>query len=97
VISSKRHDFKGGDNGLQAYHARAIQACLQAMVNKKMGVIKSSQAAAVGAMMAKGWGGQQVHQWMHIWVKQRELPQSKRGTHAKTYSLISNPIIQAKL
>ena len=34
---------------------------------------------------------------MHTWVKQRELPQSKRGAHAKTYSLISDPIIQAEL
>ena len=57
IISSKKHKFEGGENGLQAYCARAIQACLHAMVNKKMGAIESSQAAAIGMMMAKGWGG----------------------------------------
>ncbi len=97
LISSKRHSFEGGKNGLQAYHARAIQACLYAMVNQNIGAIEASQAAAVGVMMAKGWGGRQVRRWMHIWVKGRELPQSKRGTHAKTYSLVSDPIIRAEL
>jgi hypothetical protein len=57
MISSRKHDFKGGENSLQAYCARAIQACLHAMVNKNMGAIESSQATAVGVMMAKGWGG----------------------------------------
>ncbi len=67
------------------------------MVNQNIGVIEASQATAVGVMMVKGWGGHQVQWWMHIWVKGRELPQLKRGTHAKTYSLISNPIIQVEL
>ena len=62
-----------------------------------MGAIEASQAAAVGAMMARGWGGRQVRRWMHTWVKQRELLQSKRGTHAKTYSLVSDPIVRAEL
>ncbi|KAH9165903.1 hypothetical protein EDB89DRAFT_2076344 [Lactarius sanguifluus] len=97
VISSKKYTFEGGENGLQAYRARAIQACLHAMVDQKMGAIEASHAAAVGAMMAREWGGRQVHRWMHVWVKQRELPQSKRGTHAKTYSLVSDPIIRAEL
>ena len=97
VISSKTYNFEAGKNGLQAYRARAIQACLHVMVNQNMGAIEASQATAVGAMMARGWGGRQVHRWMHVWVKQRELLQSKRGTHAKTYSLISDPIIWAEL
>ncbi|KAH9037972.1 hypothetical protein EDB83DRAFT_2524536 [Lactarius deliciosus] len=97
VISSKKHSFEGGENGLQAYCARAIQACLHAMVSQKMGAIEASHAAAVGAMMAKEWGGRQVRRWMDAWVNQRELPHSKRGTHAKTYSLVSDPIIQAEL
>ncbi|KAH9028471.1 hypothetical protein EDB85DRAFT_2147867 [Lactarius pseudohatsudake] len=97
MISSKKHTFEGGENGLQAYRARAIQACLHVMVNQKMGAIEASHAAAVGATMAREWGGRQVRRWMHVWVKQRELPQSKRGTHAKTYSLVSDPVIRAEL
>jgi hypothetical protein len=97
VISSKTHNFEAGRNGLQAHRAQAIQSCLHAMVHQNMGAIEASQAAAVGAMMARGWGGHQVRWWMHTWVKKRELPQLKRGTHAKTYSLVSDPIVQAEL
>ncbi|TFY69697.1 hypothetical protein EVJ58_g265 [Rhodofomes roseus] len=97
LLSSKRDHFTGGMNGLQSYRARAIQACLHAMIHNEMGMKTASEAAAVGNMFAKGWGGRQVRRWTHQWVKERVLPESKHGNHAKMFSLFSDPSVRAEL
>ncbi|TFY50693.1 hypothetical protein EVG20_g11382 [Dentipellis fragilis] len=95
-LNSKK-EFDGGPNGLQSYRARAIQACLHMMVEKGMGMIAASQMAAAGNMLAEHWGGRQVRRWTQKWVKERILPESKRGNHAKVFSLFSDPAVRAEL
>ena len=63
IASNKTKIFAGGQNGLQAYCAcaRAIQSCLQMVVQNKQGLIVASRQAAESQNFAETWGGQQVH------------------------------------
>ena len=76
LIASKREVFQSRRNGLQAYHGRVIQSCLQMVVNNKRGLIDASQRAAESQGFAEKWGARLVRRWVHGWVKERKLPVS---------------------
>jgi hypothetical protein len=97
IASNKTKIFAGGQNGLQAYHARAIQSCLQMVVRNKRNLIVASQQAAESQNFAETWGGQQVRSWVRAWITSRSLPISQRGHHVKTHTLLSDPTICAEL
>ena len=59
--------------------------------------IQASEMAAEGLGFAKNWGGQQVKQWVHVWMNNQELPQSGRGCHVKVKSILDDPMIKAEL
>ena len=58
---------------------------------------EAGQCAAHSQKFAPKWGGCQVQSWAKGWVEERQLPESKRGCHAKVGSLLSDPAVAAKL
>ncbi|KAJ6483107.1 hypothetical protein C8R45DRAFT_931736 [Mycena sanguinolenta] len=97
LMKSKQTVFVAGSNGLQSYRARAIQSYLGMVVkNGRLG-IEASERAAEGQGFAAKWGGRNVRSWTRRWIKERELPVSRRGAHGKVYSLLDEPGIKAEL
>ncbi|KAF7371965.1 hypothetical protein MVEN_00054500 [Mycena venus] len=85
------------NNGLQSYRARAIQSYLGMVVkNGRLGIEASERAAESQGFAAK-WGGRNVRSWTRRWIRERELPISRRGAHGKVYSLLDEPGIKAEL
>ncbi|KAI0315638.1 hypothetical protein OF83DRAFT_1173634 [Amylostereum chailletii] len=89
--------FVSGPAGLQAYRARTIQSCLHMMVHNGRRLVDASQQAAEAQGFAPMWGRRLVRGWTQDWIWVRELPQSMRGRHAKTASLLDDPDVRAKL
>ncbi|EPT01617.1 hypothetical protein FOMPIDRAFT_41382 [Fomitopsis schrenkii] len=98
ALKSRRElAFQAGMNGLQAYRARAIQACLAMVVNKGYSLVPASEIAAEGNGFARKWGGRLVRVWVREWISNRSLPASARGAHVKSFSLLSDPSILAEM
>jgi len=97
LICSKRKIFDTGHVGLQAYHARAIQSYLQMVLHNGRKSIEASERAAESQGFAARWGGRLVCHWAKEWIKNRELPVSRKGRHMKAYTLLSDPAICAEL
>lgn len=97
LIRSKRYAFAAGENGLQAYRARAIQSCLQMVVQNGRKLMDASERAAESQGFSAKWGGRLVRRWVRAWQRERDLPVSKKGRHVKVYTLLSDPAICAEL
>jgi hypothetical protein len=97
LIESKKEVFKSGQNGLQAYRARAIQSYLHMVVCNKQKGIDASQRAAESQGFAEKWGGRLVRRWVRKWVESHELPHSLIGHHVKSFTLLADPAIRAEL
>jgi len=100
LIASKKSQFDSGNNGLQAYRARAIQSCLRMFLQsgkKKRRLIDASERAAESHHFAAKWGGRMIRSWVSHWLKSRELPESKRGKHNKISSILDDPAICTEL
>ncbi|KAI0687315.1 hypothetical protein C8Q76DRAFT_772206 [Earliella scabrosa] len=95
LLGSKQDLLAGGANSLQAYRARSIQACLSLMDRDQIGLMEASEVAARGNLFSGQWGVRLVCQWTNEWVKSRTLPESRRGRHSKTVSLLSDPTVRA--
>ena len=67
------------------------------ITNNKRKLIDASKRAAESQGFAENWGGRLVWKWVRRWVDARELLMLKRGSHAKTFSLLSDPAICAKV
>ncbi|KAN0128344.1 hypothetical protein V8E53_013849 [Lactarius tabidus] len=97
LIASKKTQFRAGANGLQSKRARSIQNCLHMVVNNQRHLIEASERAAESQGFAAKWGGRMVRQWVRIWIKHWDLPESERGCHTKVFSLLDDPEIQTEL
>ncbi|KAH9071006.1 hypothetical protein EDB83DRAFT_2221343, partial [Lactarius deliciosus] len=97
LLTSKKTQFIAGVNGLQSKCACSIQTCLHIVVNNKRHLINASKRAAESQGFAVKWGGRMVRQWVKIWIKSRELPKSKQGSHKKVFSLLDDPEVQTEL
>jgi len=60
-------------------------------------VIEASEIAAEAQGFSQKWGSQLVRKWVQKWVSSCELPESLTGNHVKSYTLLNNPKICAKL
>jgi hypothetical protein len=58
---------------------------------------EASECVAESQGSTLKWGGCQVCSWVRLWVKERELPQSTRGTHAKVSLLLDDPKVEPEL
>ncbi|CAK5267892.1 unnamed protein product [Mycena citricolor] len=96
IHSIKTH-FDGGRNSLQEYRARAIQSCLSMAIKSGRITIADSEVAAKSHGFASKWGGRNVRFWAREWIRTRTLPISRKGQHAKVYSLLNEPGIKAEL
>ena len=96
-IRSRKTTFTGGDHGLQAQQARAIQSYLQLIVQRGFKGVKASEMTAVTHGFGKTNGGCLIRQWGNDWMKNQELPLSKRGRHIKVSSLLDNPNISSEI
>ncbi|KAI4293703.1 hypothetical protein K525DRAFT_181665, partial [Schizophyllum commune Loenen D] len=97
LIRSKRDVFQAGDASLQAYRARAIESHLCMVVNNGRKHMEASEVAAEAQGFARNWGGRLVRHWVKRWIDERELPESRRGCHAKTFSLLSDLAVREKI
>jgi hypothetical protein len=59
--------------------------------------MEASAMAAETHSFAASWGSRLARQWTAGWVKRRVLPESDRGRHAKTWSLLNDPEIKEEL
>ncbi|KAJ7127915.1 hypothetical protein C8R44DRAFT_911203 [Mycena epipterygia] len=97
LIRSNKTVFVAGRNGLQSYRARAIQSYLLMVVKNGRLEVEASEKAAESQGFAARWGGRNVRSWTRRWIRDRELPVSRKGSHGKVYSLLDNPSIKAEL
>lgn len=99
VMRSKKTTWEGGGSeGLQARRMRAVQSCLFMVAEKGRGMMEASKAAAEAQRFKGDWNpARLVRLWTRAWVDEREMPESKKGAHAKAYTLLSNPTIAAIL
>ena len=95
VLTSRKDVLVGGLNGLQAYRARAVQACLYMMTREGKGMMVASEVAAQANLFSGKWGARLVREWTQAWVKSRLLPVSQRGRHPKVMSILSHPTVRA--
>lgn len=87
VLQSERDAvFKAGRNGLQSYRARAVQACLRLVVEKGHKLVEASISAAKGNGFSRNHGAREVRRWTQKWTRERVLPTSMRGDHARVSS-----------
>ncbi|KAF8157614.1 hypothetical protein K438DRAFT_1620770 [Mycena galopus ATCC 62051] len=96
LLSKKTH-FDAGTNSLQEYRARAIQSYFVMVVRRGRLTVDASERAAESQGFAAKWGGRSVRKWTRTWIKERKLPTSQKGRHAKVYSLLDDPTIRAEL
>ncbi|KAJ7652727.1 hypothetical protein DFH06DRAFT_1270261 [Mycena polygramma] len=94
AISLKRTEYQ---SLLQAKRARVIQSTLHLVVRNSRSVMQASAMAAETHGFAAAWGSRLARKWTAQWVKSRELPESERGRHAKTWSLLQDPEIKEEL
>ena len=97
VLSSKKTNFDAGQQGLQSRRTRAIECHLRLIVKGKHKSIPASKIAAEAFCFATHHGARQLRTWSARWVEERVLPSSRRGQHAKVYSLFNDPLISAEL
>ena len=57
----------------------------------------ASWRAAESQGFSANWGSWLVRKWARAWVDSRILPKSDRGHHIKSYTILSDPVIQAEL
>ncbi|KAJ7829648.1 hypothetical protein B0H14DRAFT_1204992 [Mycena olivaceomarginata] len=94
VIGLKRTEYQGP---LQAKRAQVIQSTLHLVVRNSRSLMEASAMAAETHGFAAIWGSRLARKWTAEWVKRRELPESERGRHAKTWSLLQDPEIKEEL
>ena len=89
--------FVSGLQGLQARRVHAMETHLHLVCKAKRNSIDASERAAEAHKFALKWGGRQLRCWTRKYVATRDLPQSSSGQHAKTYSLLTDPVIKDEL
>ena len=97
MLKSPQTTFVGGPNGLQARRCRAIHAHLDLVIRNGRLSADAAERAAETNGFSPSWGGRQLCGWTRQWVTNRKLPESLRGCHAKTASILAIPSIKAEL
>ncbi|KAI0337675.1 hypothetical protein BDW22DRAFT_1423443 [Trametopsis cervina] len=97
LLASHRQHFQSGNNGLQARRTRTIQSCLHMMVHGERRMMAASRIAAEANGFAVNWGSRLARKWTQAWIKNRALPTSNRGQHAKITSIFSDPTVRAAM
>ncbi|KAF7343545.1 hypothetical protein MSAN_01975000 [Mycena sanguinolenta] len=94
VLGLKRTQYQ---SPLQAKRARVIQSTLYLVVRRSRKLMEASAMAAETHGFAPAWGSRLARRWTARWVKTRDLPDSNRGRHAKTWSLLNDPAVKEEL
>ncbi|KAE9384441.1 hypothetical protein BT96DRAFT_950564 [Gymnopus androsaceus JB14] len=85
--------FDRGHHSQQYRRGLCIESSLKMIVNgRKLG--DASQRAAEAQGFASKNGARNVAKWIAVWVKDRDLPESDRGSHAKRFSVLDDPEIK---
>jgi len=84
LIRSQKTKFESGVCGLQSYWAQAIESYLRLVVEKGQKGIPASKTAAEGLGFARGWGGQQVRRWVHVWLNDQDLQSPSRDATSRS-------------
>ncbi|KAJ4492735.1 hypothetical protein C8J55DRAFT_418198 [Lentinula edodes] len=97
VLKSRKTEFWAGRNSLQERRARAIHGVLLMVVKRQMALIPVSKSSATTHGFAPNHGSRMLRGWVKSWILTRELPTSSRGSHAKVFSLLSDPTLHAEI
>ena len=97
LLVSKKTKFLSGLNGLQAHCAHAMESHLWLFIKSGYSWAKAAKQAVEAYGFTANWGGWQLRGWNQQWVKDRALPVSLQGHHAKIRSLLNDSAIAAKL
>ncbi|KAF9259458.1 hypothetical protein L218DRAFT_974626 [Marasmius fiardii PR-910] len=92
LLQSKTTSFDAGNNSLQAIRARTVESCLRLVVHNGHTLTTASVTAAEAHGLSSNYGSRSVRKWSMMWIKDRELSVSEQGSHAKTYTLFSDPV-----
>jgi len=97
LLKSKKTNFVGGNQGVQAQHAQAIASHLKMVLRNGRKWADAAECSAETLGFAAKWGSRQLRKWSRHWLQVRDLPKSLKGQHAKVYSLLSDPTVAAEL
>jgi hypothetical protein len=97
LMASKKTKFISGPRGLQACRTHAIHAHLRLIVCNGRKFVGASHIAAEANGFSPNWGACQLRSWTRKWEQKQDLLKSKVGQHMKSYSLLEDPAIVAKL
>jgi hypothetical protein len=97
LIIAKKTRFEAGANGLQVTRARAIESHLLMMVKHNRKTMDASARASEALGFSPRYGARLVRIWVRDWLQHRRLPQSFRGRHVKSYSLLDDPNVVREL
>lgn len=95
LLASKKTKWESG--GLQERRARAIECHLRLIMKNNRSFITASRISAEAHRFGMWSGSRSLRKWTRQWMKERALPTSKKGRHAKVFSLLSDPAITAEL
>ncbi|KAK6978319.1 hypothetical protein R3P38DRAFT_3334313 [Favolaschia claudopus] len=80
-----------------SHRARVIQSTLHLVVRNSRKLMDASEMATKTHGFARAGGSRLARQWTADWIKKRSLPESDRGRHAKTWSLLNDPEVKDEL
>ncbi|KAJ7623777.1 hypothetical protein FB45DRAFT_752730 [Roridomyces roridus] len=98
ILKSQKQvlELDGGHNGLLSSRLRAIESTLRLMLGEgKVGMMSASRTAALAHGFAMEWGSRLVRAWTQRWVRDREMPDSRRSQHSKVHSIFDDPAVSA--
>ncbi|KAK7025796.1 hypothetical protein R3P38DRAFT_3316412 [Favolaschia claudopus] len=94
---AQEHCISVWQSPLQSHRARVIQSTLHLVVRNSRKLMDASEMATKTHGFARAWGSRLARQWTADWIKKRSLPESDRGRHAKTWSLLNDPEVKDEL
>ncbi|KAK7035185.1 hypothetical protein R3P38DRAFT_3351344 [Favolaschia claudopus] len=93
-LALKRTQFQ---SPLQQKRGRVVQSTLHLVVRNGRKLMDASAMAAETHGFAAAWGSRLAREWTAEWIESRTLPESDRGRHAKTWSLLNDPEVREEL
>ncbi|KAK7046362.1 hypothetical protein R3P38DRAFT_3346079, partial [Favolaschia claudopus] len=93
-LALKRTQFQ---SPLQQQRGRVVQSTLHLVVRNGRKLMDASAMAAETHGFAAAWGSRLAREWTAEWIESRTLPESDRGRHAKTWSLLNDPEVREEL
>ncbi|KAJ3728200.1 hypothetical protein DFJ43DRAFT_1001247 [Lentinula guzmanii] len=97
LLNSKRAEFEAGPHSLQARRAHAIHGLLLLVVKRNESFMAASKMSAATHGFSPEFGSRLLRGWTREWIRTQSLPSSWCGSHAKVFSMLSDPTLRAEI